>query len=379
MDTAPNLSRIAEKADARWIYHWISDPRGYSETARMPRLRLSPDEATAITSYLVTLRQAETLPPDPELRRRITTKESIDNGAKLIRKYGCFGCHTISGMEAESRVSVELSTFGAKHTEELFFGDRTDIPLTWDDWTINKLLTPRTYQTERIEQAMPQFGFDRADARALTVFLASRTGHAINVKYRPSAEGFEPVLKAGREIVGYYNCHGCHTFDGKTGAIRRYYQGENAENAPPILVKEGIKLQPEWFFDFLKRPMRLRPWLSVRMPTFGLNDEEASAIVSYFAALDRYDIGPVVLETRGEAHTAQRPHALPDEAAVDCAACHPSGPGRVPDTLYAVSRKPLTAAEVQAWKAENLGIQSTTSVGADSASALADFIGSEDR
>lgn len=379
MDTAPNLSRIAEKADARWMYHWISDPRSYSDSARMPRLRLSRDEAAAITSYLATLRQADAPPPNPELRRRIATRESIDNGAKLIRKYGCFGCHTINGMEAESRVSVELSTFGAKHTEELFFGDRTDIPLNWDDWTINKLLTPRTYQTERIEQAMPEFGFDRADARALTVFLASRTGHAINAKYRPSTDGFEPVLKAGREITGYYNCHGCHTFDGKDGAIRRYYEGENAENAPPILVKEGIKLQPEWFFDFLKRPMRLRPWLAVRMPTFELNDDEASKIVSYFAALDGYELGPVVLEARGEAHTALRPHAIPDEVPVDCAACHPRGPGRAPDTLYSVSRKSLTAQEIEAWKTENLGLEGSAAEAPDPAAALAEFIGSDAR
>ncbi|HET9063408.1 MAG TPA: c-type cytochrome [Candidatus Binatia bacterium] len=378
MDTAPNLSRIAEKADARWIYHWISDPRSYSDSARMPRLRLSSEEAAAITSYLATLRQADTLAPDPEIRKRIASQESIDNGERLIRKYGCFGCHTINGMEAESRVSVELSAFGTKHTEELFFGDRTDIPLTWDDWTINKLLTPRTYQTERIEQAMPEFGFDRADARALTVFLASRTGHAINAKYRPPVDGLEPVLKAGREITGFYNCHGCHTYDGKDGAIRRYYEGETAENAPPILVKEGIKLQPEWFFDFLKRPMRLRPWLHVRMPTFELSDDEASKIVAYFAALDGYEIGPVVLEERGEAHTARHPRAIPEEVPVDCAACHPSGPGRVPDSLYSVSRKPLSAAEIAAWKAENLGIEGSAAAD-DPAAALSEFLGSDAR
>jgi len=377
MDTAPNLSRIAEKTDARWVFHWISNPASYSDSARMPRLRLSTEEAAAITSYLATLRQADTLPPDPEMRARMTSRESIDNGAALIRKYGCFGCHTINGMENESRVSVELSTFGGKHTEELFFGDRTDIPVTWDDWTLHKLMTPRTYETERIEQAMPEFGLDRPDARALTVFLSGRTGHAINVKYRPSADGLESVLKAGRQVVGYYNCHGCHTFDGKEGAIRRYYQDEEAENAPPILVKEGIKLQPNWFFDFLKRPMRLRPWLSVRMPTFELSDGEASKIVSYFAALDGYEIGPVVLETRGEAHTALRPREVSDDVPVDCSACHPRGPGRVPDSEYAVSRRSLTAAEIDAWKAENLGLEGESVEGADPAAALADFIGSD--
>jgi mono/diheme cytochrome c family protein len=373
-DTAPNLARIAEKADPRWLYHWISDPRGYSDSARMPRLRLSPEEAQAITSYLATLRNAETPAPDPELRRRLASKESIDNGAKLIRKYGCFGCHTINGMEAESRVSVELSTFGAKHLEELFFGDRTDIPLTWDDWTINKLLTPRMYQTERIEQAMRNSASMPATLARSPYF--SPAGRVMrSMQYRPAAAGFEPVLKAGREIVRYYNCSGCHSFDGKVGDIRRHYEGENEENAPPVLVKEGIKLQPEWFFDFIKRPMRLRPWLSVRMPTFELSDDEASRVVAYFAALDGYELGPIVLEARGEAHTAQRPHAVPDEAPVDCGACHPSGSGKVPDSLYSVSRKSLTAGTIHAWKAENLGIEGEADKDADPASNLAEFMG----
>lgn len=376
-DTAPNLARIAEKADARWLYHWISDPQSYSENSRMPRLRLSHEEARAITSYLLTLREQPRLARDPELRARMATQASIENGGRLVRKYGCFGCHVINGMEAESRVSVELTTFGAKHLEELFFGDRLDIPRTWDDWTINKLLTPRTYATERIEQAMPEFGFDRADARALTVFLSSRTGHAINVKYLPPADGAEAKLKAGRELVGYYNCHGCHSFDGKDGAIRRHYQGEDAENAPPILVKEGIKLQPEWFFDFLKRPMRLRPWLDVRMPTFGLTDVQAGQIVDYFAALDGYDLGPVVLEARGEAHTPKRQAPVGAEVAVDCGACHPAGPGRVDDSVYSVSRTTLTQEQIGDWMVEHLGSEKKEAK--DSAAVAADleeFIGS---
>lgn len=373
-DIAPNLARIAEKADARWLYHWISDPRSYSDSSRMPRLRLSAEEARAVTSYLGTLSKDADRPADPELRRRIATKESIDKGGALIRRYGCFGCHTINGMEAESRVSVELSSFGAKHLEELFFGDRLDVPQTWDDWTIHKLLTPRTYATARIEQLMPEFGFDPGDARALMIFLSSRTGHAINAKYRPGGADLEPALKRGRELVGYYNCWGCHSFDGKEGAIRRHYEGADAENAPPILVKEGIKLQPEWFFDFLKRPMRLRPWLKVRMPTFEMSDEETSAIVDYFAALDGYHLGPVVLEARGEAH-APRPagHAAAMDAPADCAACHPVGGAKPAETDYLVSRTPLTEADIHAWLSGAKG--EGDEAPKDSAGALADFIG----
>src|SRR3989475_9713842 len=72
-------------------------------------------------------------------------------------------------------IGVELSTFGSKTKEELFFGDRTDVPETWDDWTYNKLHTPRTYATKWIEQLMPQFDLADEDLKALRAFLASRT------------------------------------------------------------------------------------------------------------------------------------------------------------------------------------------------------------
>jgi mono/diheme cytochrome c family protein len=367
MDTAPNLSRIAEKTDARWIYHWIRNPRDYSPTARMPRLRLSDDEARAITSYLETLKEQEPLSPDPALRAKLGDKQTIDAGAKLIRRYGCFGCHWINGMEAESRVSVELSAFADKHVEELFFGDRLDIPATWEAWTVNKIMTPRTYRTERIEQNMPEFGFNEKDARALMIFLSGHSDKKINQKYLPDVAGWESKLKRGREVVSYYNCNGCHSFDGRDGAIRRYYS-ENIENAPPILAGEGKKLQPEWFFDFIMKPMRLRPWLDVRMPTFGLTDEEASAVIDYFGGLDGYEMGPVVLETRPEAQTALIAHREQPEQYFDCYSCHPRA-GEVQPKHYSVAKKPLTPEQVHAWMVQNLGVQDSANQAASAAPA----------
>ncbi|HET9693465.1 MAG TPA: hypothetical protein VFP48_03700, partial [Steroidobacteraceae bacterium] len=87
---------------------------------------------------------------------------------------------------------------------------------------------------------------------------------------------------------------------------------------------------------------------------------------------------PVVLEERGEAHTARHPRAIPEEVPVDCAACHPSGPGRVPDSLYSVSRRALSAAEIATWKAENLGIEGAAAAD-DPAAALSEFLGSDAR
>src|SRR6185295_9096199 len=128
----------------------------------------------------------------------------------------CFGCHDIKGMEKETRIGAELTTFGSKADEELFFGDRTDIRETWDDWTYNKLLTPRAYATHWIEQLMPQFNLAEDDIKALRVFLASRTDSKVPPRYVFQAHGQERVI-AGHRLVSRYNCTGCHVIEGSGG------------------------------------------------------------------------------------------------------------------------------------------------------------------
>lgn len=373
-DTAPNLARIAEKTDGRWLYNWILDPRGYSEHARMPNLRLSEDEGVAITSFLLTLKQEEAPARDAALRTDLASDESVAAGEKLVRKYGCFGCHVIPGMEAEGRIGVELSAFGDKHIDELYFGNRLDIPKTWDDWTINKILEPRGYATERIEQVMPKFGFSEDDARAISVYLASRTVALINEKYLPDNDGAAAKIRRGREVIARYNCQGCHSFDGKEGAIRRYY--ENLENAPPILTGEGMKLQPDWFIDFLEKPERLRPWLDVRMPSFGMSTDEAGAIVDYFNALDGYELGAVVVQGVGSTgDEVEAPvHSVVPDGAYDCMSCHSSNPRGTAPGEYRIATTGVDEDTLRKWLAEHLGIE--TGGGDDAeAKSLAGYLG----
>src|SRR5439155_288323 len=158
---APSLRRIGAKVDHGWLVRWIRNPHEFRPRTRMPSLRLADDETRAITAYLATL--GEKRPAPAALEARLADPASAEAGEKLVRKYGCAGCHDIPGMENESRIGVELSAFGSKTREELFFGDRTDIPETWDDWTYNKLASPRTYATKWIEQVMPQFDLAEDD------------------------------------------------------------------------------------------------------------------------------------------------------------------------------------------------------------------------
>jgi mono/diheme cytochrome c family protein len=343
-DVAPNLARVAEKTSARWLFHWLTNPRGYSPDSRMPSLRLSDEEAADIASYLLTLGKPP--PVDETLRATIASPETVKTGEALVRKYGCPGCHNIAGMETESRIGVELSTFGSKILEELFFGNHTDIPHTWRDWTYNKIKEPRTYETERIEQLMPQFDLEDEDIEALLIFLSSREeGHAPG-QYHPTDIERERTLVEGRRVAARYNCVGCHVIEKRGGAILARYE-ESPTLAPPILNGEGAKVQPNWLFGFLKHPVPLRPWLHVRMPTFSLSDEETNALVKYFLAQEKVDVPFVYVNQAAipeEYVEAGRLLASPDY--FNCYSCHqqgdkkPEGPkeGWAPDLAMAKSR-----------------------------------------
>ncbi len=68
-DVAPNLKDVAAKVSPQWAYHWLKNPHGYFPDTRMPSLRLSDQEALAITSYLMTLGRKGQCQPDRHHRQ----------------------------------------------------------------------------------------------------------------------------------------------------------------------------------------------------------------------------------------------------------------------------------------------------------------------
>ena len=342
-DLIPNLKDIAAKTGPQWIYHWIKNPRGYAPDTNMPSLRLNDDEARAVTSYLATLGVKEA--PISDLETRFADENNIKLGESLVRKYGCYGCHEIKGFERESRIGVELTTFGSKTLDELFFGNRTDIPQTWYDWTFNKIKNPRIYATERIEQLMPQFGLDDEDIKAVRTLLASFRERKVGERYQANRGQRVVNIVEGRRVMQQYNCVGCHEIENRGGFVRKYY--ENPASAPPPLNGEGEKVQSNWLFGFLKAPVPVRPWLEIRMPTFGFSDSHTTQLVNYFNGLSRIE-NPYVYfdEKRVSPEILDAARTLAGEEYFNCFSCHirggktPSGPkeGWAPDLTLARQR-----------------------------------------
>jgi mono/diheme cytochrome c family protein len=344
-DVVPNLKDVASKVvGPQWVYHWIKNPRGFSPDTRMPSLRLADDEASAITSYLMSLGGR----PDPVagIEKKFADAKNIKRGESLVRKWGCFGCHDIKDMEKESRIGAELTTFGSKTVEELGFGNRTDIKNTWDDWTYNKLKTPRIYATERIDQLMPQFNLADEDIKALRILLGGFRERKVGQRYQADQGLRVQQVVDGRRLMQQYNCVGCHEIEKRGGFIRKYYQ-ENVTLAPPVLNGEGEKVQSNWFFDFLKAPVSIRPWLEIRMPTFGLSDDHATQLVNYFNGLSKVEQPYVYIDDKKiPAEHIDAAKVLTSKDYFNCFSCHmqgaktPEGPkdGWAPDLTLARQR-----------------------------------------
>jgi mono/diheme cytochrome c family protein len=293
-DYGPSLGDLGAKTSKEWIYSWIRDPKRYAPGARMPNLRLTEQEALDIATYLGGLRGdvAITATAEPAT---LAEPDLIAKGQVLVKKYGCYGCHLVEGFETTPGIGADLSAFGVKLRERLDFGDYiTDHNAqTWNSWTVGKLRHPRVYSyisQNPVETFMPEFELSDDEIRKVMVFLKSQRKDAeleSKVLTHRLTEA-EAARERGRKLVRTYNCSGCHDLDGHDGEMASLgpLSGSNAIFGPPPLTAEGLKTQPAWLFEFLKRPFRMRPLPKVRMPTFGFSDEQAITLVTMFSALD---------------------------------------------------------------------------------------------
>ena len=348
-DFGPALDSVGAKVTPNYLRQWISDPKAYDPDTSMPSLRLSNREIDNVVAYLMSLQKAT-----PNAAGESIGEVDVAEGETLVRTYGCFGCHEISGFEDESKVGADLGEFGAKLADELDFGDTVDIEHSWTGWTIGKVTDPRRYQTRRIASRMPvfhQIKDNEENARALAVLLKSFQPEKYPLSYIHNRSEKLNRIDAGRRLVKKYNCTGCHEIEGAGGDYRDViiaHEGLSemiaTQLAPPPLKAEGARVYPDWLFAFLKEPSDIRYGLKVRMPTFDLSDDEATTLVEYFSALDDepfpYETLEVPTPTRAELRVGKQ---IFDE--LQCISCHPSQGEVIPEGSDKAGRPDLSLAK----------------------------------
>jgi cbb3-type cytochrome oxidase cytochrome c subunit len=323
----PNLWGVGSKVNADWLYTWVRNPKHYWADTKMPNLRLSDREAADVTAFLmdltnpnwdnpttpsvdtalrneVVLEYLKNMLTTPDAEAMLASMEDEEKklylGNQLIGRYGCYGCHLIEGFQETGRTGTSLSDWGSKATSQIDFG-YLDIPHERGAFLRAKLTSPRSVDDGKIKMPqekarMPNFGLTPAEIQAVATATLGYTDEVIPDIKKPAQTPRKLSMEAGRQIVNDYNCRACHIIEDRGGAIRAPIEalgiaaGQDravaAAYSPPNLNTEGAKTQPEWLYRFLNEPTEIRPWLNVRMPTFGFNGEQLNALTAYFSALD---------------------------------------------------------------------------------------------
>ncbi len=264
-------------------------------------------------------------------------------GNKMINHYGCYACHQIAGFENAARPGTELTTWGRKLLAQLdfaffapgFAADRAaqperfgrlfpqsaeyerlvqdtgedpevDVQHTHASFAYHKMRNPRLWDRAKLKRPyeklkMPNYFLTHDEATSLVTFLLSRqqplVSRSVQVDYDGTPLG---KIARGRHLAAELNCVGCHLIEGNPANIQQYYWKRDAgsgdlaldvTNAPPNLFGQGAKIQYPWLFGFLNHVEMLRPWLTVRMPSFYLTHDETTALVEYFVGLTQAEAG----------------------------------------------------------------------------------------
>jgi cytochrome c551/c552 len=334
----------------------------------MPSLRLSPQDAEDVATYLISLKKPGAAPnpeapfmDDPKLK---------EEGKKWIKQFGCAGCHEISGLEDEGRIGTELTAEGSKPVERLDFALLTEIaarggsePITdpddlarlpegpakapWYDhkgFFEHKLAEPNIWDKGKIKPEteklrMPNLHLTREQVRALTTFLLGSQENPLPANYQYRPLDYRRDIQEGWWVVKKYNCMGCHQLvpGQKTSlmAMARYQGADGQEQLPPKLLTEGARVDPAWMLRFLKNPALndkddnrngVRSYLQVRMPTFSFSENELGKLVRFFQGLSRqpfpYIPDEVPVLTAKETEMAR---SLFSSTAAPCLKCHSTG------------------------------------------------------
>jgi mono/diheme cytochrome c family protein len=315
------LENIGNKTSYEWIYNWVRDPKHYSPATYMPNLRLTDAQVADVATFLVGLKgaagDAAKATPDPkatdgvlldylknvmpfedakaELAKLTPEQRQIQLGQRAISRYGCFSCHEIKGFENAQSIGTDLSEEGSKLVTRLDFAFITNIPHTSKlAWFRTKLHDPRIFDKGRQlppldKLRMPNYEFSEDEVNRLLTAIMSFQREIQPPAAMPTRSAKNDFLIAGRTLVHRRNCVGCHIIEGDGGDFIKLVADPSL--GPPMLTPEGARVQPDWLYAFVRGPITIRPWLSVRMPTFGLDDPSLNGVIRYFGSISN-SIGP---------------------------------------------------------------------------------------
>ena len=376
----PDLAAAGSRLEAGWIMHWLLDPRGTQNHARMPKLfdgsAASRQQAADLAAYIATLKPAAATPS--------ANVDRPANGSHLFEDLNCVGCHRFTAPGAKDeygRTSLHfvaakyqpgtLETFlrqpQAQHAAtrmpdfhlsvEEAIGLATHLRANAKGSAVRppELAQADAKRGNALFQSLRCAGCHangaaptnpsapivmrkRADSGCLSADSSGRNGvpdFALSVGDRAALAAFlasdgkslgvPSSAEELRRLMATLRCTACHNRDA-TVSPHWAILGDEGRGVPPEalphLTWAGEKLRSEWTAEFLagKTPYAVRPYLKARMPSF---PAYAEVLAQGLAA--EHGLGREPAPPPPDKDLAAVGNKLTFKTALDCRQCHAVG------------------------------------------------------
>ena len=301
-----------------FIYQKLREPRSfdyhtttnknYNARLRMPLFPFSTEDREAVITFVLGL-VAE--PPREKYMYRPSERDrAIQEGARIIEKYNCKGCHVF---EAE-KWSLAFGEGDFDLSSASDFYDFAEAHFPEADVSASLEKNKQSQRTAVIE-GMPVLDDETALPQLFDAEFTPIKFPIFEDPISPSDVAFTPfqlwwpavvdgvVMQAGQRLPELGPSQVVDRTPADGGDLARYLLpgvtarekqfgnpqakgGEAWAWVPPPLIGQGAKVQTDWLHDFLLNPYPIRPAVVLRMPKFNMSPAEATKIVNYFAAKD---------------------------------------------------------------------------------------------
>lgn len=277
-DGGVRLDHVGMKYTRASLKRFLLDPLATRASGRMPDLRLTPDEAGGLATFLVGT------PTAADARKQFSSG-LVNAGRENFKALNCAACHPVGG-DAVTSVAPP-----------------------------REALDPNRGCLGSSPGNAPDFSLSEAQRKAIRALLRQP-------RKQPDATGQVAVTLAK------FNCIACHERDGNGGVAADreawFHTTEeglgNAARIPPPLTLAGAKLRTEWMSQVLLEGRSVRPYMSVRMPRFGA---EVRELPTLFAAADFLEPVALAEPSRDEGRLFRdEARKLLGDRGLNCVACH---------------------------------------------------------
>jgi mono/diheme cytochrome c family protein len=351
----PYLVNLGSKLDKDWLVTWLLKPSHYQEDTVMPSFRLSNQEANDIAAFLLasknkTFEQLKFASIDLEKVdqllveyfsafdpiavaqkqvAQLSEKEKVlELGKRSLSKYGCYSCHNISGFDDLPPIGPELSAVGSKFVDKFGWGHQHHLEKNRHTWLFQHLKQPSIWDIGvpkpfKDLNKMPNFYLSDDEATVMTTYLLGLVDEFIPMTGKRNLPANRQVALEGKKVANKYNCQGCHVIDGVGGTINAAF-ADDQNAGPPWLVVQGHRVYSEWLYNFLQNVYTIRPYMTVRMPSFNFTNDELNKLVAYFQ-LDANQITFAKHQAKVEWEPGEREAAQKMFQELACTSCHTVG------------------------------------------------------